>query len=188
MQGVKDKMTRPFKIIKGITYSVITLSVTLLALALIVSRWGYGGYRAYVVLSGSMEPSVKKASIVLVVPQKTYAVGDIITLAESENPNTTLTHRIRDITTQDGKTQYVTKGDANEDPDPEKRLPEKIIGKVVLSIPYLGYLVTFTRTTLGLITLIVIPATIIIYSELITIKNEVKRIMVRKQINIINKQ
>ncbi|MCR4263227.1 MAG: signal peptidase I [Candidatus Roizmanbacteria bacterium] len=173
-------MTRPLKIIKGITYSAITLSVTLLALALIVSRWGYGGYRAYVVLSGSMEPSVKKASIVLVVPQKTYAVGDIITLAESDNPDTTLTHRIRDITTQDGKTQYVTKGDANEDPDPEKRLPEKIIGKVVFSIPYLGYLVTFTRTTLGLILLIVIPATIIIYSELVTIKNEIQKMMTKK--------
>ncbi|MHB8053175.1 MAG: hypothetical protein ACYDEZ_07810 [Methanoregula sp.] len=40
---------------------------------------------------------------------------------------------------------------------------------MVFSVPYLGYLVAFIRTPLGLVLFLVIPATILIISELLKV-------------------
>ena len=47
-----------------------------------------------------------------------------------------------------------------------------MIGKVISKIPYIGYPISFTRTLPGVIILIVIPATIIIYEEVGNIRKE----------------
>ena len=60
---------------------------------------------------------------------------------------------------------YRTKGDANNDVDAGLTLHSQVIGKVVYKLPILGYLVSFVKTQLGFTLLIVIPATVIIYSE-----------------------
>jgi hypothetical protein len=51
------------------------------------------------------------------------------------------------------------------------------LGKVVFSIPLLGYAAGFARTRDGLIVLVIIPATLIVYSELMSIKNETVKLL-----------
>ncbi|MHA1331703.1 MAG: signal peptidase I, partial [Candidatus Hodarchaeales archaeon] len=109
-------------------------------------------------------------------PAEKYQKGDIITVAEPANPKVTLTHRIVDIEKRGDKIFYTTKGDANEEADTEKRPKENVLGKVILTIPYLGYPISFAKTTKGLIILIIIPAVIIIYDELRKIKEEIIKI------------
>lgn len=70
---------------------------------------------------------------------------------------------------------FITKGDANEGPDQWIVKKENVIGKVILTIPLVGYLGYFVRTPIGFILLIVIPASLIIIMEIRNIIKEIKK-------------
>lgn len=139
------------------------------------------GIRLYTVRSGSMAPAIPAGSIVMVKPSPEYHKGNVITFKSAserylEKPTKTMTHRIYEVLEEEGRTAYLTKGDFNPSPDSELVTRELVLGKVIFSVPLLGYPVAFARTVPGLIILIVIPATILIYSEILNIKKEVVRI------------
>ena len=67
------------------------------------------------------------------------------------------------------------KGDANKDFDPINITNSNIIGKVRLTIPYLGYLASYAKKPWGFILLVIVPATILIYEELKTLFDEAKK-------------
>jgi signal peptidase I len=162
------------KILYGLVFAVLIIIAGLVAISVFKIP---GNYKLLTVQSGSMEPSIKKGAVVVVKPAVDYQKGDVITVVEPANPKVSLTHRIFEIKEKDGKTFYVTKGDANDTPDMEERPKENVVGKVLFSVPYVGYPVSFAKTQFGLIVLIIIPVIIIIYSELINIKNEAQRLL-----------
>lgn len=135
-------------------------------------------FQPFVVLSGSMEPAIETGSLIIITPQKNYRAGDIITFkkdpkASTKITNSMVTHRVYEKVKYSGKDEfYITKGDANNSPDNEPVYFNQIIGKVALNLPYLGYPVGFGKTLTGYILLIIVPATIIIYSEILKLKNE----------------
>jgi len=134
--------------------------------------------RPYVVYSGSMEPAIKTASVIVSVPQKNYYQGDVITFSPSGNSKDLVTHRIalkQFPEGVDGTPTYLTAGDANEDFDNWEITNEKIIGKVAFSIPYVGYIADFAKKPQGFILLVVVPATIVIYEELKMLKGEIAK-------------
>jgi signal peptidase len=147
-----------------------------------------GNYKIFAVQSGSMEPAIKTASIVIIKPFNNYQKGDVITVQDPANPKNTLTHRIFEVKENNGSVSYITKGDANNAPDIEDRLKSNILGKVVFSVPLLGYPIGFAKTSSGLIILIIVPATIIIYSELVSIKNETKRLLKERKKRLSTKE
>ena len=153
----------------------------LIALGLVLSYRETAGYRLFVVQSGSMEPAIKTGSIVLVAKQSNYKVNDVITFFESlgskQDLSSTFTHRILSINNVNGEFVYQTKGDANNGADKNAISQAHILGKVIFNAPYLGYIISFSRSQLGLIVLVVIPGTIIIYSELLSIKNEALKLI-----------
>ena len=73
------------------------------------------------------------------------------------NPQPT-THRIVDV---DEEGKFITKGDANEDPDYRRITAAEILGKVFLDIPYAGYLAQFFATPTGRAMLAVLTLTLI---------------------------
>lgn len=102
------------------------------------------GYNEYVVLSGSMEPSIMTGALVFVNTKDTSAtVGDVIafTIDKEEadtsydSDSTTVTHRIVKVNS-DGT--YTTKGDNNETEDTKHIAPEQVIGKYCFNIPEIG--------------------------------------------------
>lgn len=131
-----------------------------------------GNLKVFTVQSGSMEPAIHTGSLIFTRPESDYAIGDVVT-RKTADPKVTITHRIISKDAADGKIFFETKGDANDAPDGEKFSQEDIIGKEILTVPYLGYPVAYARTTQGLILLIIIPAVIIIYDEMNKIKAEV---------------
>lgn len=141
-----------------------------------------GGIRVHTVNSGSMEPAIRTGSIIVVKPANTYKVGDVIIFKpnvyrDDQNPPTSTTHRVYEIKEDKGVEIFVTKGDANDQPDIETVDKALIMGKVYVAIPFIGYLTNFIKTIEGLIILIIIPSVIIIYSELLNTKEEVKKII-----------
>ena len=131
-------------------------------------------YQSLVVLSGSMEPAIKTGSLIFTAATDTDSLekGDIITFQQDEDGNMPVTHRIEEVK-DDGS--FITKGDANDTVDNAIILPTEIQGKMLVSIPWLGYLINFTKSLYGIILLVIIPAILIIISEMKTIKEELEK-------------
>ena len=127
------------------------------------------------VLSGSMEPEIKTGSIIVVKPTGQYRIGDIITFNSAESDIPSITHRIVEMKVIGGAPVYITKGDANNAPDTREIKEIDIVGKVLVDIPYIGFVVDFARKPLGFALIIGIPAIAIIGDEVYKIIKEVKK-------------
>lgn len=128
----------------------------------------FSQYKILLVQSGSMEPSIHTGDLIIVKPFENYSPGDVITFFNSSQQK--VTHRITKIQNQNHEEQFLTKGDANNSEDVGSVHKKQILGKVTIKLPYLGYLVTFSKTIPGLIILIIIPSVIIVYDELLKIR------------------
>ena len=168
------------KIFKILTYVFGTV-VAIVAVLLIVASFPItGNYKIYIVESGSMAPTIPTGSLIAVKPATQYKVGDVITFGPLSARAVPTTHRIQDIGVQDGRPVYVTKGDANNAPDAQETLEKDIAGKVVLRLPYAGYLVATAKTPIGFIILIVFPALLVVFDEIKKIYLEVKKMRLVK--------
>lgn len=123
-------------------------------------------YKLFVVQSGSMEPSIKVGDLIIINKQDGYRYkkDDVVTFRDATNR--TVTHRIIEIEKRAGKDFYSTKGDANRTEDIDFVSQNNIVGKVILTIPKGGYLVSFTKTKEGMIMFIIIPLGLIVLDEL----------------------
>ena len=84
----------------------------------------------------------------------------------------TITHRIVAKNTDSGQTMFDAKGDANNSADGENFGRDSIIGKVFFVLPFIGYPIGFARTMPGFILLVIVPAVVIVYEEILSIKAE----------------
>ncbi len=144
------------------------------AFSLISNR--IGGWRGFTVMSGSMEPSITTGSMVIVknVNPQLLKKGDVITFKRPSKENEFITHRILALSNKKDLSILKTKGDHNKEIDPWVLAGGGVVGKVIYSIPYLGYLLVFAKTKIGITFFILIPAFIIIYLEVINIFNLLK--------------
>lgn len=179
---VAKKKKEKIKFFGQVGYWLVLLTLFLIAGLTAVSALNIpGNYKLLTIQSGSMEPAIKQGSIVIVKPAKEYQQGEMITFIDIDNPKYSLTHRIFEVRNDNGRITYVTKGDANETPDFGEVLPPQIFGKVFLTIPFVGYPISFAKTLPGLLILVIIPAAIIVYSELQNIRNEFKKIILKRK-------
>lgn len=133
-------------------------------------------HQIYVVRSNSMNPTFKTGSLLVVKLVNTgdIQINDIITYRRP-NDSIATTHRVVDIIEDDGRA-FVTRGDANNVDDPVPVSENHVVGTVSTAIPLLGYLIGFVRTKQGLLVVIIIPALLIILSQIIhLIKQENKK-------------
>jgi len=137
--------------------------VVLLVLALVGVR--LVGLKPYVVLSGSMRPTYEVGSLVYVksVDYRELKVGDPITYMISQD--TVVTHRIIEVLVDEENPEtlrFVTKGDANDQPDGASVHYKNIIGKPVFSVPYLGYVSNYIQNPPGMYIAIAAGAVLIL--------------------------
>lgn len=174
-KDVVIKNTRKLgKVFYGFIFVVLIAIFAVIAISTIKLP---GNYKLLVVESGSMQPSISQGSVIVIKPQDNYSKNDVITALDSSVSKVSVTHRIVGIINTGKYTLYTTKGDANKTADTETRLKQNVIGKVLFSIPFVGFFVNFAKTKEGLILLVVIPVTLIIYSEILNIKNEFRNLL-----------
>jgi signal peptidase len=143
-----------------------------------------GSEGSYVVLSGSMEPSISAGDVVFVyaTDPSTIDVGDIVTFSH-DNARIPVTHRVTEvIETNDFPSGVLlrTVGDANEDPDPAAvaggsvhgvvpsvTLP--VVGTVLFVFPYMGHVIQFANTSPGFLLLVGLPLAAFILNEIWTV-------------------
>jgi len=140
-------------------YLGFALCLALLGLLLAVAVPKFFGYDSFVIYSGSMEPTVKTGSLLVVKPvaAENLQVGDVIVFRSPGN-HATITHRIAGIREENGQRIFTTKGDASSNPDPREVRLQGQVGKMAYTIPYLGYLVDFIKTKEGALIFLVAPA------------------------------
>lgn len=120
---------------------------------LVLTVWtttGLFGFYPTIIASGSMTPTMEVGDVAIAIstdPNNIH-VGDII---QYWKQGEMILHRVIEIRkTETGKT-FITKGDANAEPDSDPVYPSQIRGKLILTIPKLGwisiYLKEFARQT-----------------------------------------
>ena len=148
------KMKQRYKIdsffmVWRIAAGCLTGLVILIALLKIIPV--FFGYQSFVVLSGSMEPTLPIGSVVYIDSHnKLPDVGDIAAYQVSESVR--VTHRIVDVA-EDG---YIFQGDANSAPDFNTVSRQQIIGAYAFHIPILGYILSVFHGWMAVVTLIVL--------------------------------
>lgn len=125
-----------------------------------------GADASYVVLSGSMEPEISAGDAVIVksVDPADITSGSVITFVRSEE-STPVTHRVVEVIDSGDSRAFRTKGDANDDPDPSPVPAENVTGEVWFVLPYVGHVVMFANTRIGMAVLVGVPVVAFILSE-----------------------
>ncbi len=134
------------KIFKRTVFIVFTvLFVGLIALSFVPSIFGFIPCS---VSTDSMEPAVKKGSYVLSKPVEfsDIAVSDIL-LFEVPKTGERFVRRVADIY-EDGKQLVTSDGEING-PDPMTTAYSCVLGRVVYSVPYIGYPYLFADSLIG---------------------------------------
>lgn len=149
--------------------------ICLLAFYFLNDKFSFTGeYKSFVVQSGSMEPSIMTGDIIIIQPKEEYFINDTITFIDSGER--IVTHRITLVEGNDKSNfSYSTKGDANRVGDEDNVNYENVLGKVILVLPRLGFLVSFSKTNQGLIVMVLIPVIILALDQLLKIINATKK-------------
>lgn len=135
------------KMIRKLVNVVVDLFTVLIMIYLIfLAICGVSKCIPYIVLSGSMEPSIRTGSLCIVdtrVPFDQIKVGDVVAFVTGNGQM--VTHRA--VVIRDGMIE--TKGDANAVTDGFTTSEVNYHGKTLLSIPYLGYVISWVQTVRG---------------------------------------
>lgn len=133
-----------------------------------------GALDVKIVKSGSMEPSIMTGAVVVVQEASAYALQDVITFT-SASADIPTTHRIIGTEKVNGVEYFITKGDANEERDTNLVAPADILGKVVVDVPFVGFILDFARQPTGFALLVGVPALLIIIDEVTKIWREIRK-------------
>ncbi len=125
-----------------------------------------GAEYSFVVLTASMTPAIAPGDVVVVDDRDpaTIAEGDVITFTRGTN-EVPVTHRVVGVTATGGEFFFETKGDANDGPDSAAVPAANVLGTVAFSIPYIGYVIQFTDSSVGFLLLVVVPFGLLAVSE-----------------------
>jgi len=127
------------KIINVLTTLIIIVGGVFLGLYLI-------GITPYIVLSGSMEPTIKTGSLCFINKHTSFKdIKEKDIIAYKLSNKTLVTHRAIKIT----KSCIITKGDNNNIDDGCNVTKDNFVGKNVFWIPKLGYIIKLFQTTKG---------------------------------------
>jgi signal peptidase len=143
-------------------------------LVLVVAGPQIVGGRALTVMSGSMSPAIETGDIIVTrgISPLDARIGDVVTFRDPESQSRLLTHRVTDIRYREGTVAVTTKGDANTKRERWVISEEGRIGRVVLRLPKLGYLVARAGTPSGRILLLMVPALLLAFLGLKRIWSE----------------
>lgn len=157
---------RVTRVLNAVGY--VLLAAALLTTALVAVPQLAGASHSYVVVSGSMSPTIEAGDVVFVAATAPDAVetGDVLAFDRVRGDDRRTVHRVVEVVDRDGQRYFRTQGDANEEPDPKLVPASAVIGTVQFWIPYVGWVFSFVDTDAGLVALVIVPGVLLVVSEL----------------------
>lgn len=158
----KKKIQKTFKGIFFVLLIIFLYNVFLITKTTLDNKETKGifGYKAYIITTDSMKPTIRTGDIVIIknIKEEDLKIDDIITFKRDKD---IITHRLVEIQeTEQGK-KYITKGDNNNVKDSKEVLYSEIEGTKVLSIPKVGNLILSLEDNMYII--LIINVILIIY-------------------------
>ena len=134
--------SRPWGKISRLIFLALTCGLIILSVGLNASF--LAGYRLIPTRGDSMEPAISAGSVLLVRPTapEQVRVGDVIVFSEPTEGSVYIAHRVVVLANYGRRLAALTKGDNNPVPDPAPLALERTLPRVVLVIPYVGWLFT----------------------------------------------
>lgn len=162
------KSGRRALLVKAVNWFLMLMLAAVIFISMGIYIAPYFDWNLNVINGGSMEPAIEMGSLTVVKPVDSddIRVGDIILFRASSASEIYTTHRVYEITNDEGSLSFRTKGDANEDPDSDLIKAENIIGRVWITVPYAGHFMEFIRKPIGFGIVFGIPATLLVMLEL----------------------
>ena len=139
-------------------YAIAFLAVAVLLVATLPA---FAGFHTVIVYGGSMGDALPAGSVAVTktVDASELAIGDVIAIGGHAG-GLPILHRIVGIEEVNGGRLLTNRGDENQAND---RLPITVSGKgdrLVYHIPWIGYVLAFSRSALGLALLVGVPASL----------------------------
>lgn len=121
----------------------------------------------YTIISPSMEPNINVYDVVItskVNDTSSIKEGDIITFVSESSlgEGLTITHRVKEVIKTGKDIKFRTKGDNNPIPDSSLVSSDKILGKVIFKIPFLGRVQFLLQSKSGWVFALLIPALLVV--------------------------
>ena len=155
---------------------VIVFSVLLFVQTKMAKKPFLFGYATYIVISGSMEPTIHVGEVIIVEKVdsiKDLKEGDVVTYAgkEGEFAGKTVTHRIRRI---EGD-KIVTRGDStmNIKDDPAITFND-VIGRYVKTSGFLSSIYSAFSNKYGFLLIVIIPLLILLFVQVVNFRRACK--------------
>lgn len=148
--------------------AALALSGGALTILLIVGLGMALGFRALIVRSGSMEPTVSTGDVVVtrLVRPSAVSKGDIVTFQDPSRAGELVTHRVVKTRRDGDVVSFVTRGDANSGQEEWSVDADGTVGAMAFRIPKAGYLLAWLRTPVVRISLVVGAALILSFLAL----------------------
>lgn len=162
-----------FKLFNAAAIALILVSVFVL-LSVVLTPAGQVpqvlGYSVFRVMTGSMEPEIREDSLLVVkkIPPEEIAPGDVISFF-SPDPmleGAVNTHRVVRVEKENGRIQFITKGDANVIEDTYPVDASALVGRAVFKSYGLGRVVSLLANPLVFGIIILLPLLIILLMNL----------------------
>lgn len=178
-ENKKEKATFRHKILSVIgtilcviLIPILAINVTLIAKSYINTEEvpSMGGILPLIVLTDSMYPEIHSGDLIICHTEDAENIkeGDIISFFDPAGNGTSIvTHRVTEVTTEDGELAFRTKGDANNVEDSMLVPANKLVAVYQNRIPSMGNVAMFMQTTQGLIICVVCPILLLVGYDMI---------------------
>jgi signal peptidase len=173
----KTSITHKLLTLLGAILCVILLPMLIINCTLIIRSYtnkdqvpSIGGFLPLIVLTDSMYPNIQSGDLIIcnTADAERVSVGDVIAFYDPAGNGTSIvTHRVADITEENGTLAFQTKGDANNTVDSALVPAENLVGVYHTRIAGAGRVAMFLQTTNGLILCVFVPLILLIGYDLI---------------------
>lgn len=179
MKEQKEKASLGHKVLTvfGAILCVILIPALIINITLIIRSYtnpdqvpSIGGNVPLIVLTDSMYPEIKSGDLIIchTADAEQIAVGDIIAFFDpAGNGSSVVTHRVIEITQEDGSLAWRTQGDANNVADSALVPAKNLVGIYRSRIAGAGNVAMFMQTTQGLILCVLCPIILLVGYDII---------------------
>ena len=143
-------MNRALHVFANTIFWIVMAALFALACGFFWLRVINGG-NVYTILTGSMQPTINPGDMIVAVHPsgvEDIATNDIVVFQPESNNPEVITHRVTSV--DRGNETFITQGDANNMSDGEM-VEEQLVGKVVFTIPKIGYATQWVRENIGVV-------------------------------------
>ena len=173
----KSSATHKALTVIGTILCVILIPILAVNLTLIAKSFinkdevpSVGGVFPLIVLTDSMLPVIESGDLIICNTLEAEEVknGDVISFFDPVgNGSSIVTHRVIEITEDDGQLAFRTKGDNNNAEDRALVTASDLVGVYKFRIPAVGHVAMFMQSTAGLIVCVVLPILLIVGYDVI---------------------